>query len=249
MMNRIDSCLKEGFDKTVSLAGLLLTSPVILIALLFVWAYDFKNPFYVPLRIGKKGVPFRMLKIRSMVVDADKNGVDSTSADDKRITTPGHWIRKLKLDELVQLYNVLKGDMSFVGPRPNVATETNLYTELEQGLLRIRPGITDLSSIVFSDLAEILQGSTDANLLYNQKVRPWKSRLGLFYIEKKSFLLDIVIIMLTLVSIVSRPMALTGVITVLRILNAPEELVEVSRRNKPLKAFPPPGSDAIVSLR
>jgi len=249
MTSIIDSFLKRSFDFIMATVGLLILFPVILIALLAVWLNDYRNPFYIPQRIGKHGIPFRMLKIRTMVADADKAGVDSTSADDDRITVPGHLIRKFKLDELIQLYNVIKGDMSLVGPRPNVGSETVLYTDVEKKLLCVKPGITDLSSIVFSDLAEILQGSEDANLKYNQYVRPWKSRLSLFYIDNRSFWLDINIIMLTLVSIVSRAIALNGTGLILRRLKAPDELIDVSRRDKPLKPYPPPGSDSIVSVR
>ena len=126
-----------------------------------------------------------MVKIRSMIINADKTGVDSTSSDDMRITSVGKVIRKLKLDELSQLWNVLIGDMSLVGPRPNVKSETDLYTKIEKNLLNVKPGITDFSSIVFSDEGDILSGSDDPDLLYNQLIRPWKSRLSLFYIEKR----------------------------------------------------------------
>ena len=120
-----------------------------------------------------------------MSISADKNGVNSTSLNDARITPVGHKIRKYKLDEFTQLWNVLIGDMSLVGPRPNVLVDTNLYTKVERKLLTVRPGITDFSSIVFSDEGKILENKKDPNLSYNQFIRPWKSRLGLIYIEKK----------------------------------------------------------------
>lgn len=249
MISILDSFFKRSFDFIMATVGLLILFPVIILALIAVWLNDYKNPFYIPQRIGINGKPFKMLKIRTMIADADKAGIDSTSADDERITAPGHLIRKFKLDELIQLYNVIKGDMSLVGPRPNVGSETALYTNVEKRLLNVKPGITDLSSIVFSDLAEILQGSEDANLTYNQYVRPWKSRLSLFYIENRGFLLDICIIILTLVSVFSRITALNGTGLILRGLKAPDELIGVSRRDKPLKPYPPPGSDSIVTVR
>ena len=127
-----------------------------------------------------------MIKLRSMIVNAEKSKVDSTSSNDPRITKIGKIIRKLKLDELSQLFNVFIGEMSLVGPRPNVKRETDLYTEVEKNLLRVKPGITDFASIIFSDESEILKNVDDPNISYNQLIRPWKSRLGLFYIKKQS---------------------------------------------------------------
>ena len=125
-----------------------------------------------------------------MIVNADSSGVDSTSTDDNRITKVGSLIRQFKIDEIPQLINVLLGQMSFVGPRPNVRSDVDLYTKKEELLLTIKPGITDFSSIIFSDEGEILSGSKDPDLKYNQIIRPWKSRLGILYIQNASFLLD-----------------------------------------------------------
>ena len=155
----------------------------------------------------------------------------------------------LKLDELIQLFNVLIGDMSLVSPRPNVLSETSLYTDVEKKLLTVKPGITDFSSIIFSDLAEILEGSDDANLKYNQYVRPWKSRLSLFYIRNHNLIVDLRLIFFTTLSLVSRRKALNGVVEILKRMKAPENLIEVAKREKELVAFPPPGSDKIVSER
>jgi len=190
-----------------------------------------------------------MVKLRSMVVDADKSGVDSTSANDMRITPIGHKIRRYKLDEVVQLWNVLIGDMSLVGPRPNVESETDLYTDVEKRLLLVRPGITDFSSIVFSDEGEILEGKDNPDLAYNQLIRPWKSRLGLAYIENQSFLLDLQLIFYTIVAIISKPTALIWVAKKLNNLNVDADTVRVSKREVNLFPFPPPGSDEIVSSR
>src|SRR3972149_7855027 len=149
-----------------------------------------------------------MIKLRTMVVNADKTGVDSTSAKDPRITAVGRFIRKYKLDELMQLWNVLNGSMSLVGPRPNIKRETDLYTSEEKRLLTVKPGITDFASIVFADENEILKNSQDPDLDYNQLIRPWKSRLGLVYVDKQSFLLDIELIILTILSFFSRQSSL-----------------------------------------
>ena len=170
--------MKRLMDILASFFGLLLTSPILLTFMFLVWRQDGHSPFYIAPRMGKDEKPFRMVKLRSMVKNADRSGVDSTAADDMRITRVGHLIRKFKLDELTQLLNVLKGDMSLVGPRPNVQRETDLYTDSENKLLSVRPGITDFSSIVFSDEGDILEGQEDPDIAYNQLIRPGKSRLA-----------------------------------------------------------------------
>jgi len=192
---------------------------------------------------------FKMLKLRSMSVNADKSGVDSTSVDDVRITPVGHIIRRYKLDEFTQLLNVLIGDMSLVGPRPNVISDADLYTDAERELLTVRPGITDFSSIVFSDEGEILEGKDNPDLAYNQLIRPWKSRLGLAYIKNQSFLLDLQLIFYTIVAIISKPRALIWVTKKLNNLNVDADTVKISKREMSLHPFPPPGSDKIVSSR
>ena len=153
--------IKRLVDILASFFGLLVVSPILLPVMFLVWKEDRKSPFYIAPRSGRNGTTFKMVKLRSMIVGADKSGVDSTSDNDMRITPIGYKIRRYKLDELIQLWNVLKGDMSLVGPRPNVKPETDLYTNIEKGLLSVRPGITDFSSIVFSDEGDILEGKID----------------------------------------------------------------------------------------
>jgi len=241
--------MKRILDIGLAFLGLVLISPVISVFMYLIYRQDGKSPFYIAPRVGKDGVLFNMVKLRSMSVNADKSGVDSTSVDDIRITPIGHKIRKYKLDELTQLWNVLIGDMSLVGPRPNVLSDTEIYTEIEKGLLRVRPGITDFSSIVFSDEGEILEGSEDPDLSYNQLIRPWKSRLGLAYIKNQSSYLDIQIIFYTLVAIISKPKALLWVARKLNNFNVDPETVMISKRETDLFPFPPPGSEEIVSSR
>ena len=159
--------MKRTFDIVISLLGLSILSPILWIFVILIWLQDFHSPFYVAPRVGRNGKLFRMVKLRSMVAYADKSGVDSTSTDDIRITWVGHIIRRYKLDEFSQLWNVLKGDMSLVGPRPNVQRDVALYTAEERHLIDIRPGITDISSIVFSDEGAILAGSNDPDLKYS----------------------------------------------------------------------------------
>ena len=241
--------IKRLVDILASFFGLLVAAPILLPVVFLVWKEDKESPFYIAPRSGKNGATFKMVKLRSMVVDADKSGVDSTSGNDMRITPIGHKIRRYKLDELIQLWNVLIGDMSLVGPRPNVKSETDLYTSVEKELLLVRPGITDFSSIVFSDEGEILEGKDNPDLAYNQLIRPWKSRLGLAYIENQSFLLDLQLIFYTIVAIISKSTALIWVAKKLNNLNVDADTVRVSKREVDLFPFPPPGSDEIVSSR
>ena len=241
--------IKRLFDVLLSFFGLVIISPVLLIVMFLVWKQDNKSPFYIALRSGKQKKEFKIVKLRSMVIDADKNGVDSTSSSDIRITPIGYVIRKYKLDELTQLWNVLIGDMSLVGPRPNTSSETELYTYLEKKLLSVRPGITDLSSIVFSDEGEILKDKKNPDLSYNQLIRPWKSRLGLIYIKNQSLLLDLQLVLYTVVAIISKQKALTWVAVKLSKLNVDADTIKISKRKVSLYPFPPPGSSEIVGSR
>ena len=229
--------------------GLILLSPFLFVAMIAIWLQDYCSPFYIAPRVGRNGKIFQMVKLRSMVKDADRSGVDSTSANDLRITRVGRIIRKYKLDEFMQLWNVFKGDMSLVGPRPNVEREVDLYTNVERHLLDVKPGITGFASIVFSDEGEILKDSQNPDLDYNQLIRPWKSRLGLLYIENQNIILDFWLIMLTVIGLVNRETALRGVVRILEKIGATEEVVQMSSRHIELFPFPPPGSDAIVTSR
>ena len=238
--------MKRLFDIVFSFVGLLVMAPVILLFMLLIWLQDFSSPFYLAPRVGRNGQLFRMVKLRSMVPGADKGGVNSTSTDDNRVTWVGHIIRRYKLDEFSQLWNVLIGQMSIVGPRPQVQRDVNLYTEEERDLLDVRPGITDLSSIVFSDEGDILEGGEAPDLRYNQVIRPWKSRLGLFYIQKQTFFLDIFIILLTVIAIASKSLALRGVQGILKKWDADAKLIKVARRDETLYPYPPPGSNEVA---
>jgi len=241
--------IKRAFDMLASLAVLMLTSPILISAMIAIWLQDFHSPFYITPRVGKDGRLFEMIKLRSMVVAADKTGVDSTSADDPRITSVGRFIRAYKLDELPQLFNVLKGDMSLVGPRPQVERDVAIYTDVERHLLSVKPGFTDISSIVFTDESEILRNSQDADIAYNQLIRPWKSRLGLLYIDNQSLLLDLRLLRISGVAFFSRKRALTRIWGLLDALGAEEVLRRVAKRETKLTPFPPPGAGEIVTHR
>ena len=241
--------MKRILDFILALIGLIVSSPILLPVIFLVWIQDWHSPFYIAPRVGKGEKPFKMLKLRSMIVNADKSGVDSTSSNDKRITGVGKFIRKYKLDELSQLWNVLIGDMSLVGPRPNVKRETDLYTIEEKKLLIVRPGITDFSSIVFSDEGDILKDQSDPDIAYNQLIRPGKSMLGIFYIEKRNFLIDIELIYLTAIAIISKEKALKSLVLILKKLGANELMITIASRKQNLYPMPPPGANNIVTNR
>ena len=242
--------MKRLLDLAAATVGLIVLSPLLIVLSILIWAQDYHSPFYIANRMGRGERPFRMVKFRSMVIRADATGVDSTAGDDPRITSLGKFIRRFKLDEIPQLWNVLKGEMSLVGPRPNVERETVLYTPDEKRLLSVRPGITDLASIVFADEGDILEGSADPDLKYNQVIRPWKSRLGLLYVDAKPGVArDLRIIALTVRGAIDRGTALSGVYTIAAKLGADQQLLEIITRRNPLPAAAPPGASDIVQSR
>lgn len=201
MSHRVSEIIKRCFDLLSSATGLMVLAPV-LAALALAVRLGSRGPvFYRGLRAGRGGEPFRLLKFRTMVMNADQIGGPSSSADDPRITRLGGFLRRYKLDELPQLLNVLRGEMSLVGPRPEVVPEVLLYTEDEKRLLEVRPGITDWASIRFRNEGEILRGSADPHAAYRIKIRPEKIRLGLEYVERRSFWTDCKIIVSTLKAI------------------------------------------------
>lgn len=241
--------MKRLMDVVGSGLGLILLSPVLLLVCLLVWLGDGRSPLYIGPRVGRGGRSFDMVKLRSMVVDADRTGVASTAKGDPRITRTGRVIRKLKLDEASQLWNVMAGDMSLVGPRPQVERDVRLYSAAEQQLLNARPGITDFASIVFADEGEILEGAADPDLRYNQLIRPWKSRLGLHYIANRSIWLDVRLVLATLLNGLSRRWALTLVAALLEETGADPALIAVAQRRNPLTPTAPPGAGDIIRLR
>jgi len=238
--------MKRLFDIVFSFFGLIVLSPILIFFMYLVYRQDKKSPFYRAPRVGKNNVIFKIVKLRSMVINADKSGVNSTSADDSRITPIGYKIRKYKLDEITQLWNVLMGDMSFVGPRPNTQQDVSLYTKYEKKLLDVRPGITDFSSIVFSDEGSILKDKEDPDLSYNQLIRPWKSRLGLIYIDNQSFILDLQLIFYTAMVAKSKKIATNWIVKKLTLLGVNTKVIEISSRCIALYPYHPPRSKDIA---
>ena len=160
--------------------------------------FDSDGPIiYKAIRAGYHDIPFKILKFRTMVVNADKIGGNTTALNDPRITRVGKILRKTKLDELPQLINIIKGEMSFVGPRPEVLAYTSKYTEEEKRILSVRPGITDISSLKYISLDEVV-GAVNADEYYETHVLHNKNRLRLEYVDKQSFSLDAKLFFLTI---------------------------------------------------
>lgn len=195
--------MKRVCDIVLAVVGLLLLWPVLLLAACLV---KFTSPgpvFYRGLRTGRHGVSFRIFKFRSMILDGEHRGGTTTGKDDPRITRVGQFLRKHKIDELPQLFNVLSGDMSFVGPRPEVAEYTDRYSEEERRILSVRPGITDLASIEFSDLQEFV-GGKDPDGTYRERILPRKNELRLKYATERTMWLDTVILVKTVFVVLSK---------------------------------------------
>lgn len=195
---------KRLFDILSSLIGLILISLILLVIAILIKKEDGGPIFYRGARVGRFGKPFRIFKFRTMVMNAEKLGGPSTADDDPRITKIGKFIRKFKLDELPQLLNVLKGEMSIVGPRPEVQMYVDMFTEEEKAILSVRPGITDWASIWNPDEGAILEGSPDPERTYMEKIRPEKIRLQLKYVRERSLLVDMKIILKTLETVLRR---------------------------------------------
>jgi len=196
--------LKRYFDILSSLFALLLLAPVLIVIAILVKKEDGSPVIYRGIRIGMHEKPFRMNKFRTMVVDADKIGGSSTADDDLRITKIGKYLRKYKLDELPELINVLKGEMSIVGPRPEVQHYVNMFTQEEKDILSVRPGITDFATLWNPDEGSVLAGSPDPEKTYMEEIRPTKIKLQLKYVRERSFLVDLKLIFQTLFAIVKK---------------------------------------------
>ena len=190
------------FDFILSLVGLVVLAPIFIV--LAIWIkIDSKGPvFYKQVRVGRNGIDFGLFKFRSMVVDADKKGLITVGGRDPRITRSGYFIRKYKLDELPQLINVLVGDMSLVGPRPEVRKYVDLYTDEQQKVLSVKPGITDYASIEYMDENEILGKSSDPEKTYIEDIMPEKIKYNMKYINNKNLFEYFKIIFLTVLKIV-----------------------------------------------
>jgi lipopolysaccharide/colanic/teichoic acid biosynthesis glycosyltransferase len=191
------------FDILFSLLGLVLLSPLLIIVYVFIILESRGSGFYTQQRVGLNGVDFKLFKFRSMAVGSDKRGLITIGGNDGRITKIGLFIRKFKIDELPQLFNVLVGDMSIVGPRPEVRKYVDLYTKEQRKVLNVKPGITDYASIEYANENEILGKADDPDKMYSNEIMPAKIELNIKYIENKSLKEYFNIIFLTFFKIFS----------------------------------------------
>ena len=194
--------LKRGMDIVISGGALLVLWPALLLVALAIKIDDPGPVFYRQVRVGKDGKEFRIFKFRTMIVDADKKGLQITVGRDNRITRMGALLRKTKLDELAQLINVFVGDMSFVGPRPEVPKYVNLYTPYQRQVLLVRPGITDYASIAYRNENDLLAGAKDPEQMYIDVIMPDKIELNMKYLREISPLADLKLIFGTIAAVV-----------------------------------------------
>lgn len=195
--------IKRIFDLVFTFISLIVLSPLFIIISLIIYLDSGGNIFYKQKRVGKGGKLFGLYKFRTMHDDADKKGLLTIGEKDSRITSSGIFLRKYKLDELPQLINVLSGDMSIVGPRPEVKKYTDLYNDEQKKVLTVKPGITDYASIEYSSENETLSSENNPEQAYIDKIMPAKLHLNLKYINERSFITDLKIIFLTLKKIIS----------------------------------------------
>lgn len=195
--------IKRLFDIILSTFGLIVFSPILIVIAILI-KLDSKGPvFYRQTRVGKHSEDFKIFKFRTMHINADKMGLLTVGDRDPRVTKVGYTLRKYKLDELPQLINVFVGEMSFVGPRPEVRKYVDLYSESDAEILNVKPGITDYASIKYRDEAELMKASDNPEKIYIEEIMPEKIRLNKMYIENYGVITDLKIIFKTFASIVS----------------------------------------------
>ena len=194
---------KRAMDIVVSAAALCVLWPVLALIALAIVVDDPGPVFYRQVRVGRGGRPFRIFKFRTMVVDADRKGLSITVGRDSRITRVGAFLRKTKLDELAQLLNVLAGQMSFVGPRPEVPRYVELYTPYQRQVLLVRPGITDYASIAYRNENDLLAGADDPERMYIETIMPDKIELNMKYLREISPLTDVRLILKTIIAVIA----------------------------------------------
>ena len=199
---KLQLALKRAMDIVISGGALLVLWPVLLLIALAIKIDDPGPVFYRQVRVGRNGKEFRIYKFRTMVVDADKKGLAITVGRDNRITRMGRILRKTKLDELAQLINVFTGEMSFVGPRPEVPKYVNMYTPYQRQVLLVRPGITDYASIAYRNENDLLAGAEDPEKMYIDVIMPDKIELNMKYLHEISPLADIRLILSTIVAVI-----------------------------------------------
>ena len=190
--------IKRLFDIGISLIALIMLLPLFILIAIAIKINSRGSAFYKQTRVGKDGNEFELFKFRTMYINSDRAGLLTIGSKDYRITSVGYWLRKYKLDELPQLLNVLKGDISFVGPRPEVRKYVNLYTPAQLRVLSVKPGVTDWASIKYFDENDILAGSDDPEDMYIKVIVPSKISKNLEYIDNQDLFMDLKIILSTI---------------------------------------------------
>lgn len=188
---------KRLFDFIVALIGLIFLFPLFILVAILIRIDSKGAVFYRQLRVGRYSKDFRIFKFRTMVLNADKNGLLTIGGRDPRVTKIGYYLRKSKLDELPQLINVVLGDMSFVGPRPEVRFYVELYTEEQKKVLNFRPGVTDLASIEYRNENELLREQEDPNKFYTDVIMPKKLKINIDYLKNRNLLKDFMVVLKT----------------------------------------------------
>ncbi len=197
-MNNFNKIIKRIFDFVCSTLGIIILSPIFILISIMIKTGSDGPVFFKQIRVGEDGKDFEILKFRTMVVDAEKLGKQITVGNDNRITKIGSFLRKYKLDELPQLINVFKGDMSLVGPRPEVPRYVKIYNDEQRKVLEVKPGITDLASIRYKDENALLGKAENPEEFYINTIMPDKLALNLEYINKSNVFFDIYIIVKTI---------------------------------------------------
>ncbi len=193
---------KRLFDLFFSFFGLIIISPLFLLISISIILNSKGGIFYKQFRVGKNNIDFKLLKFRSMFINSDKQGLLTIGSNDNRVTSVGLFIRKYKLDELPQLINILKGDMSFVGPRPEVRKYVDMYTQQQLKVLSVKPGLTDFASLEYFNENDILAKEQNPEECYIKIVMPAKIELNFKYIKNPTLLTDIILILKTIKKVI-----------------------------------------------
>ncbi len=197
--------VKRAFDILFSLIGIIIILPLLIIISLMILLDSKGGIIYKQARVGRNNISFNLLKLRTMSKGADKGSLLTIGNHDVRITKTGIWLRKYKLDELPQLFNILKGDMSFVGPRPEVSKYVALYNKQQRRVLTVKPGLTDYASVEYMDENQILASVNNPEQYYIEHIIPHKISFNLKYIDENNLWIDIKIILLTIKNIIVKP--------------------------------------------
>ncbi|SFD08039.1 sugar transferase [Algibacter pectinivorans] len=195
---------KRLFDVVFSIIGLLVLSPILLIIAILI-KLDSKGPvLFIQERVGKNNINFNIYKFRTMRTDSNKKGLLTLGNNDSRITKIGYFLRRFKIDEFPQLINIIKGDMSFVGPRPELRYYVNFYTEDDLKIFKVRPGITGLASLKYRNEVELLKAAKDPEAYFINTIIPDKLRYNKEYVKRKSFLFDLKLIAKTIIKVITK---------------------------------------------